>query len=57
MALCATCRRCLSSAQPQAIEGLLPTPSPFPFLMDFVHSFSFVRDEKLGNSVHEWVKP
>lgn len=56
MAPCAMCRRCLSPAQPQVTGGLLPTPSPFPFLMDLMNSFFFGRDEKLGQSLHEWVK-
>lgn len=57
MALCAMGRRCLSPARPQVTGGLLPAPSSFPFLMDLIHSFSFVRDEKLGKPVHEWAKP
>lgn len=57
VALYATCRRCLSPTEPHATGGLLLTPSPFPFLTDLMNSFSFVRDEKQGESVHEWVKP
>ena len=35
----------LHPARPQGIGGLLPTPSPFPFLMDCIHSCSFTRCE------------
>lgn len=35
----------------------MPTPSPFPCVRDFIYSFSFARDEELGKSVREWVKP
>lgn len=38
-------------------RGLLPTPSPFPCIVDFIYSFSFAKAEKLRKSVQEWIKP